>query len=83
MSFQHIPGIGLVHLQTVKAARVVPGNERHKWDRKAAWGETTTCLKCGCIKYRLKTQPDYTEAYQMRGSMTMLEERPACTGSLK
>lgn len=75
--------MGLVHFQEVAPARVVPGHERHKWDRKAAWGETATCLKCGCIKWRLKTQPDYSEVYQMPGSTAMLEERPACTGPKK
>jgi hypothetical protein len=83
MSFEHIPGVGMVHFQTVKAARVVPGHERHKWDGKPAWGESATCLKCGCVKHRLKTQPDYTERYQLAGTTAMLPERPACTGTPK
>jgi hypothetical protein len=69
------------HLQTVKPPRVVPGNERHKWDSKPAWGESATCVKCGCVKHRLKTQPDYTERYQLAGTTALLPERPACTGS--
>lgn len=84
MSFQHFPGVGLVHLQTVTPARVVPGHERHSWDnKKVAWGETTTCTKCGCVKHRLKTQPDYTERYQLKGTTDLLPERPACTGKPK
>jgi hypothetical protein len=68
------------HLSTVKPARVVPGNERHRWNSKPNWGESTTCNKCGCVKHRLKSYPDYTERYQLPGSTEMLAERPACTG---
>lgn len=76
MSFQHIPGIGTVHLNEAKAPKVVPGNERHKWAGKPRWGESTTCVKCGCVKRRKK--PEYTETYQMVGAEEV-SERPACT----
>lgn len=78
MSFHHFPGIGTVHLQEVSPRRVVPGPERHQWDGKPKWGESATCKKCGCVKHRLKTQPDYTERYQLPGTTQLLEERPAC-----
>ncbi|ARK08830.1 hypothetical protein A6C57_00090 [Fibrella sp. ES10-3-2-2] len=80
MSFYYTPELGTFHLNEVKPPRVVPGNERHKWDRKPAWGESATCTKCGCIKRRKRTQPDYTETYQMPGSGEV-SERPACTGA--
>lgn len=80
MSFEHVPGVGMVHFNSIKPPRVVPGSERHRWDKKLpAWGESTTCLKCGCVKHRRKTQPDYTEVYQMPGGPEV-DTRPACTG---
>lgn len=79
MSYTLING-HLVHLQEVKPARVVPVHEKHKWDGKPAWGEQTTCTKCGCVKRRKRTQPYYTETYQMPGGAEV-EQRPACTGS--
>jgi len=78
MSFQHIPGVGMVHLHEVKRPRVVPGPERHRWDSQPGWGESATCTRCGCVKHRLKTKPDYTERYQLQGSELLLEERPPC-----
>lgn len=78
MSFTLVNG-HLVHLQEVKTARVVPGSERHKWASKPGWGQQTTCVKCGCIKRRKRTQPDYTETYQMPGGKEV-SARPACTG---
>ncbi|GAB2549609.1 hypothetical protein [Spirosoma aerophilum] len=79
MAFYHFDGIGLVHINEGKAPRVVPGNERHKWNSKPGWGEQTTCTKCGCIKRRKKTQPDYSETYQMPGQEEV-SERPTCRG---
>ncbi len=77
MSFHYLPGIGTFHLNEVKPPRIVPGHERHKWSSKPGWGEQTTCLKCGCVKRRKRTQPDYTETYQMPGGVEVME-RPAC-----
>lgn len=79
MAFYYDSGIGTFHLNEVRPPRVVPGNERHKWDGKPGWGEQTTCLKCGCVKRRKRTQPDYTETYHMPGGVE-LAERPACVG---
>gem|GEM_PF-5760742 len=67
-----------VHLQTVTPPRVVPSAERHKWDRKAAWGESATCTKCGCVKERRKTNPYWTEVFLMPGAAAVTE-RPACS----
>lgn len=64
MSFEHIPGIGMVHFLVVKPPRIVPGHERHKWNSKPRWGESATCLKCGCVKYRNK--PEYSERTRCR-----------------
>ena len=76
----YTPGIGGYHLSLANPRRVVPGSERHRWDKKyPAWGESTTCTKCGCQKHRRKTQPDYTEVYQMPGGPET-RTRPACTG---
>jgi len=75
MSFEYIKGIGTVHFNEVKPPRVVPGNERHKWDSKPGWGESATCKKCGCVKRRKK--PEYTETYQMPGQLEQ-SDRPAC-----
>ena len=77
MAFYHSPELGTYHLNEAKPARVVPGNERHKWARKIGWGESTVCLKCGCFK--TKKKPDYIEMYLMRGG-EIVTERPACTG---
>jgi hypothetical protein len=75
MSFQYYPGIGVVHLQTVKPARVVPGPKRHKWSRKPERGQTAKCLKCGCVKcYRL----NYETVYRLPDSAEILTERPDC-----
>lgn len=79
MSFYYSPDIGTYHLNEAKPPRVVPQHEKHKWAGKPAWGESTTCVRCGCVKRRLKTLPDYTETYQMPGG-EVLSERPACTG---
>jgi len=80
MSFQHIPGVGVVHFQEVKRPRVVPAAERHKWSRIPQRGQTATCLKCGCQKcYRL----NYEVVYRLAGSLDILTERPACTGGQK
>ena len=79
MSFYYHPSIGTFHLQEVKPRRVVPGPERHRWDRQPTWGESATCKKCGCVKHRLKTQPDYTERYQLPGTTQLLPERHTCT----
>lgn len=77
MSFEYFPGAGVVHLQTVKPARVVPGHERHKWSRQPERGQTARCTKCGCVKcYRIS----YETVYRQAGSSTILTERPACTG---
>ena len=80
MSFEYVEGVGMVHFNMAKAPRVVPGDERHKWNSKPGWGESTKCVRCGCIKRRLRTQPDYTETYQMPGQ-PVTHTRPACTGS--
>jgi hypothetical protein len=80
MGIYHHPSIGTFHLQEVQPRRVVPGHERHQWDSKPKWGESATCKKCGCVKLRLKTQPDYTERYQLAGTTQLLTERPPCTG---
>ncbi|MGI4834650.1 MAG: hypothetical protein ACRYFK_14435 [Janthinobacterium lividum] len=81
MSLRFYPGVGVVHLQTVRATRLIPSAERHRWDKKKLpWGETATCLYCGCQKHRLKTQPDWCERFQLAGTTEMLEARPACTG---
>lgn len=79
MGFYHFEGIGTVHINEAKPLRVVPGNERHKWDGKPGWGESTSCTKCGCVKTRKK--PEYIETYQMPGS-EITTERPACTGAI-
>ena len=77
MSFQHIPGLGMVHFNMAKPPRVVPGPERHFWaNKRLAWGESTTCTKCGCLKHRRKTQPDYTEVYQMPGGIEVRSGNP-------
>lgn len=76
MSLHYLPGIGTVHLQTVKPARVVPAHERHRWDAKPGWGETATCTKCGCMKIRKK--PEYQEYYRQPGTLELLTERPNC-----
>jgi hypothetical protein len=81
MSFRFFEGVGTVHLNEAKPPRIVPTNERHKWASKPGWGESTTCTKCGCIKRRKKTKPDYTETYQMLDG-SEVHERPACTESL-
>lgn len=75
MGFYQLPGGGLVHLNEAKPPRIVPGPERHKWDKKPGWGESATCLKCGCFKRRLK--PEYVERYEMPGE-TPVAERPSC-----
>ena len=78
MSFEIFPGVGVVHLQTVKPARVVPAGERHKWSSKAVrGGKPVTCLKCSCKKSYLR---DYRTLYLMPGGRALTEERPACTG---
>lgn len=78
MSFQHFPGIGLVHLQEVRRPRIVPAGERHKWDKKIGRGEVATCLKCGAQKLY---QMDYEIRYTVPGrESNRLTERPACTG---
>lgn len=77
MSFEHVPGVGMVHFQEVKQARVVPAHERHKWNRVPQRGQTATCVKCGCVKcYRIS----YETVYRQPGSSEILTERPACTG---
>jgi hypothetical protein len=76
MSFQHFPGVGMVHLQEVKRARVVPGPERHKWSRIPQRGQTATCTKCGCQKCYRK---DYNVVYRPKGQTEILTERPACS----
>ena len=77
MAFQYIPGIGTVHFNEAKPPKVVPGNERHRWDAKPGWGESTTCTRCGCVKTRKK--PEYIETYQVPGRAETTE-RPACSG---
>ena len=79
MSFEFFPGVGTVHLQTVKKARVVPASERHKWSAPAVrGGKPVFCTKCGCKKaYRR----DYTTQYLMPDGRQLTEERPACTGT--
>ena len=80
MSFQHIPGIGVVHFQDVKRAHVVPGNERHSWlIKKLMRGQSTTCNKCGCKRRYTR---EYDTYYQMVGEKETTI-RPACTGSPK
>ena len=77
MSFQYLLSVGVVHFNEVTPPRVVPGHERHKWNRIPKRGQTATCLKCGCAKcYRL----DYNTVYRLAGTSDVLTERPACTG---
>lgn len=79
MSFDFFPGVGLVHLQTVKPARVVPASERHRWSATAVrGGKPVTCNKCGCKKSYLR---DYRTMYLMPGGRQLTEGRPACTGT--
>jgi hypothetical protein len=75
MSFQHIPGIGVVHLNLAKPARVVPGNLRHKWDVKPAPRVTSTCLKCGVVR---KINSDWSETYKVLGDAQLWTVRPDC-----
>ncbi len=75
MGFYYAERFGTFHLNEGKPARVVPGHERHKWSSRPAWGEQTTCLKCGCVKRRRK--PEYSETYQVPGHQETTE-RPAC-----
>lgn len=67
-----------VHLSVAKTPRVVPGPERHKWNRPYKWGEVTTCLKCGVKRCHRKSGE---VVYRKAGSKEILIERPACTGS--
>lgn len=77
MSFQHFPGVGMVHLHTVKPARVVPGNERHSWlNKHLLRGQCTTCTKCSCAK---AYDRDYQTRYRMPGGQ-VVTERPTCPG---
>lgn len=77
MSFEHIPGVGMVHFQEVPPRRVVPAAERHRWSRIPQRGETARCQRCGCVKcYRT----DYNTVYRLAGRSEILQERPACTG---
>lgn len=78
MSFELFPGVGLVHLQTVKPPRVVPGHERHRWlNKHLLRGQSTSCDKCGCVKtYRR----DYEVRYRMPGDRETTE-RPTCPGN--
>lgn len=78
MSFQHVPGVGTVHLQTVNTARVVPGHERHRWlIKKLLRGQSTTCDKCGCKKTLTR---DYETRYLPVGATLDTTMRPDCTG---
>lgn len=78
MGFYHDSQLGTYHLQEVKPPRVVPAAERHKWNRIPKRGQVATCLKCGCQKcYRLSHEVVFRQA----GSVEVLTERPACTGS--
>lgn len=79
MGFYYDPVMGFYHVNEAKPRKQVPNNERHKWNRKPIWGESATCLKCGCIKRMKRTLPDYTETYQMPGA-DEVSVRPACTG---
>ncbi|MDF7813629.1 hypothetical protein [Hymenobacter sp. YC55] len=80
MSFEFIEGVGIVHFNLTKPARVVPGHERHKWSRKPLRGQTAVCLKCGTAKcYRLS----YEVVYRRAGEAQILTERPTCTGGQK
>lgn len=79
MAFYYSEGIGTFHLNEAKAPRVVPVNEKHKWASKPAWGESTVCVKCGCVKERRKARDAYWEYYTMPGGEE-LRDRPACTG---
>ena len=77
MGFYQLPEGGWVHLQEVKRPRIVPGNERHRWNRVPARGQVATCTRCGCQKcFRL----NYEVVYRLAGSTEILTARPACTG---
>jgi hypothetical protein len=79
MSFEFFPGVGVVHLQTVKPARRAPAGTLHKWSGAAVrGGKPVTCLKCGCKKAYLR---DYRTQYLMPGGHQLTEERPACPGT--
>jgi hypothetical protein len=75
MSFEHIKGIGLVHLNLARKPRVVPGNERHKWDKQPKRGERAVCLKCGLIQIH---QHNFITIFQRPGSTEQLHQRPPC-----
>jgi hypothetical protein len=78
MSFEHFPGVGLVHLNQAKKPTIVPAAERHRWlISKLLWGQSTTCDKCGCKK---TLRRDYTTVFQLPGG-PVLTERPACPGT--
>lgn len=80
MSFEYFPGAGMVHLQTVKKARVVPGHQRHRWLlKKLLRGQSTSCDKCGCVK---KLTREYETRYQPVGATLDTLLRPDCTGGL-
>lgn len=78
MGFYHSPEIGTYHLNEVKPPRVVPGDERHKWAAKITYGQSTHCVKCGCVKHIPKGYDP--ETFQMPGG-PIVNERPACTGT--
>lgn len=79
MSFEHIPGIGMVHFNTVQPARVVPSHEKHSWATKGKLqrSQRTSCTKCGCEKL---CRVDFEIRYRLAGQQQWLQERPACTG---
>ncbi len=79
MGIYYDPGIGFYHVNESKPRKQTPAHECHRWDCKPQWGESATCKKCGCIKRRKRTLPDYTETYQMPGGEEV-SKRPACTG---
>ena len=77
MGFYHDPSVGVFHLQEVKRPRVVPAEEKHKWNRIPERGQTAVCVKCGTAKcYRLS----WDTVYRRAGETEILTERPACTG---
>jgi hypothetical protein len=77
MSFQHVPGVGMVHFNEVRRPRVVPAHERHKWNRIPKRGQTARCIKCGCLKC---FREDYNVVYRLTSESPIVMERPACTG---
>jgi hypothetical protein len=80
MGMYYFEGIGWAHLNEAKRPKVVPVDEKHRWDCKPEWGQSATCVQCGCVKHKRKS--DYVETFQMPGG-AVVTDRPTCTGNPK